>query len=332
MELIDIHSHLYPRWYVDALKERRELPRVVQDGAEERFVIFEGEHGRPMDSEFWDIGGKLAFMERYGISMTVLSLGNPWLDPFEGVLAEELSETANAFFAGLEQATAGRIVGLGVLPQHNVDRAVETVHAIASTPGLYGVINGSRICGRDFADPALNPVWQALEQEGLPFFVHPHYLVGREQLQGFGHAFPVALGFPLETTIAIARLVFAGVLQRFPALKILAAHGGGTIPYLAGRLNAGWRSDPSTHERLAVPPRDDLAKLFLDALVYQPGALAAAAALVGVGQMAFGTDHPFSVADPATNLTALDDAFSGRERDAVRSGSARALFDLPPPS
>src|SRR6266516_4231313 len=319
MELIDVHSHLYPRWYVEALKRRSELPRVVGPEGEERFVIFEGEHGRPMGPAFWELDEKLAFMAATGIARTVLSLGNPWLDPFGADVAPELAADANAYFAGLEQATRGRVVGLGVLPQHDIDAAVETVHEIASTRGLHGVVNGTRICGRDLADPALDPVWEALERDGVPLLVHPHYLVGRDELQGFGHAFPVALGFPFETTVAVARLVFAGVLQRFPTLKLVAAHGGGTIPFLAGRLMAGWRSDPSTHGRLDVSPLDELAKLYLDALVYHPGALAAAAALVGPRRMAFGTDHPFSVADPAANLAAIETAFTGDEREAVRS-------------
>lgn len=330
MELIDIHSHLYPRWYVEALKRRPELPKVVGREGEERFVIFQGEHGRPMGPAFWELDEKLAFMDAVGITRTVVSLGNPWLDPFAADVAPALADKANAYIAGLERATEGRVVGLGVLPQHDVEAAVETVHTIGSTSTLYGVVNGTRICGRDLADPALDPVWEALEREALPLLVHPHYLVGRDELQGFGHAFPVALGFPFETTVAVARLVFAGVLRRFPALKLVAAHGGGTIPFLAGRLTAAWQSDPSTHDRLDVPPLGELTKLFLDALVYHRGALVAAAALVGVRKMAFGTDHPFSVADPTANLAAIDAAFAGDEREAVRSASARELFGLPP--
>jgi predicted TIM-barrel fold metal-dependent hydrolase len=159
--------------------------------------------------------------------------------------------------------------------------------------------------------------------------VHPHYVVARGALGGYGHALPVSLGFPFETTAAIARLVFGGVLQRHPGLRIVASHGGGTIPFLAGRMDAGWRSDESVHCRLPVPPTHDLRKLFLDAVVYEPGAMQAAARLVGAGRMAFGTDHPFSVCDPRANLGAIDATFTGEEREAVRSASAESLFRLP---
>jgi predicted TIM-barrel fold metal-dependent hydrolase len=328
-QLVDIHSHLYPRPYVDALKRRTELPRIVGDPGAERFVIFEGEHGRPMSSAYWELDEKLAFMDATGITQTVASLGNPWLDPFDAVAGGTLADEMNAYFAGLERATGGRIVGLGVLPQQDLAAAVHTVHEIAETPTLYGIVNGCRICGHELDAPELDSLWEALQERRRPLLIHPHYLVGADALGGHGHTLPVALGFPFETTVALARLVLAGVLQRFPALTIVAAHGGGALPFLAGRLTAAWRSDTAARERLQIPPSQELAKLFLDALVYHPGAMLAAAAVVGVQRMAFGTDHPFSVADPAANLLAIDQAFSDYDREAVRSRTARGLFGLP---
>jgi len=330
-DLIDVHSHLYPRWYVEALRRRTELPRIVGSEGDERFVIFPGEAGRPMGPEYWEVDRKLAFMDEFGIGQTVVSLGNPWLDPFGPEEAPELARTANAYFAGLEEETRGRIVGLGVLPQHNLDAAVRTVAEVAATPGLHGVVNGCLVCGRTLDDPDLEPLWEALEELQLPLLLHPHYVVGREALEGFGHAFPVSLGFPFETTVALARLVFAGVLRRRPRLTIVAAHGGGAFPFLAGRLDAGWRSDASVRERLSEPPTEALGSLSVDALVYHRAALLAASALVGVERMAFGTDHPFSVADPGANLRAIDETFTGAERLAVRAESARRLFSLPRP-
>jgi aminocarboxymuconate-semialdehyde decarboxylase len=327
-ECIDIHSHLYPRWYVEALKRRDAPPRVAGEPGAERFVIFNGEHGRPMGDDYWDLDEKLAFMAAHGIDQTIASLGNPWLDPFEGDEGAALTARANAYFASLEETTGGRIVGMGVLPQHDVELAAATVRDIAATPSLYGAINGCRLCGRELDDPALEPVWEALGETGLPLLIHPHYLLGRHELTGFGHALPVALGFPFETTAALARLVFAGVLRRHPGVRLVASHGGGTLPFLGGRLDAGWRSDPSVQERLDVRPTEELGKIFYDALVYHAPSMLAVRELVGADQMAFGTDHPFSGADPVANLRAIDDSFPSDERDAVLSGSARRFFGL----
>jgi aminocarboxymuconate-semialdehyde decarboxylase len=329
--LVDIHSHLYPRWYIDALKRRTTPPRVVGDEGAERFVIFEGEQGRLMGDDHWDLQVKLRFMAAVGIAQSIVSLGNPWLDPFAGDEAMELVARANADFASFEDRTGGRIVGMGVLPQHDVRRAVETVESVAATPTLYGVANGCRLCGLELDDAALDPIWAALERTGLPLLLHPHYVVGRDALSGRGHAFPLALGFPFETTVAVSRLVFAGVLQRFPELKLVASHGGGTIPFLAGRLDAGWQADHGAHDgHLDAAPSEHLGKLFLDALVYHPGAVRATAALVGTTRMAFGTDHPFTIADPAANLRAIDSGFESElDRRAVMGDSAREFFRLP---
>ena len=152
--------------------------------------------------------------------------------------------------------------------------------------------------------PELDPVWAALEQTGLPLLIHPHYGLALDQLEGFGHAMPVAVGFPLETTLC-ARLIFSGVLHRFPGVRLVGSHGGGTLPFLAGRLDAGWASDPGLVDRMPTPPSDVVDRLFLDSVLYHPRALLTAADLVGTDHLMFGTDHPFSIADPVANVAAI---------------------------
>jgi len=326
--IIDVHSHFYPRWYMDLLKARTDLPRIVEDEAGvERFVIFPGEEGREMSAEYWDLSAKLAFMDRLGISQTVLSLGNPWLDPFEsdGI---EIARRLNADFSTLGQRTGGRVVGMGALPVDSVEAAVTVAHEIANTETLYGLVVGTRICGRTLDDPDLGPLWAVIEATGLPVFVHPHHTAAADDLDGYGHAFPVGIGFPFETTIALARMIYGGVLQEFPDLQFVAAHGGGTIPFLAGRLDAAWKSDPSVHDKLPDLPSRDLAKLAYDAVLYHRGAMLATADLVGSQRMAFGTDHPFSVADPTATLDALT-VFDATQRKDILSETARLIFGLP---
>lgn len=335
--IVDAHSHLYPRGYIELLKARTEIPRIVGDPGGERFVIFpdeegpDGGGGRLMGPEYWDLGEKLRFMDRFGIVQTVLSLGNPWLDPFEGKESLDAARLVNAEFAELGERTQGRIVGLGVLPTVVAD-AVLVAGEIADSRSLAGVVSGVRVCRRPLDSEDLEPLWRILEERSVPVLLHPHYAIAPEELGRFGHALPVGLGFPLETSIALAQLVFGGVLRRHPRLRIVAAHGGGTIPYLAGRLDAAWASDPDVHHRLPYPPSRDFARLYLDAVLYHQRAMRAAADLVGETRMIFGTDHPFSVADPEANLRAIDVAFQGESRSAVLEGTARDLFNLPSPA
>lgn len=332
-QVIDVHTHLYPRRYVDFLRARTEVPRIAGEVGSERFVIFEeeakGNGGRPIDTTYWEVSEKLAFMDRHGIDQSVISIGNPWLDPIPADQGAELARRLNDDLASLEGDTGGRMCGLGVLPPGRVADAVAVAKEIAGTPTLHGVITGPRPCGLMLDDKDLDPLWKVLDESGVAVFLHPHYGAAMNDLAGYGHALPIGIAFPVETTIAVARLVFAGVLGRFPDLKIMAAHGAGTVPYLAGRLDAAWRSDPSTHVRLPHPPSSDLARLWADAVLYHPRAMRAAADLVGASKLMFGTDHPFSVSDPVANLEAVRSEFGGADLASVLAVAAREFFALP---
>jgi aminocarboxymuconate-semialdehyde decarboxylase len=139
----------------------------------------------------------------------------------------------------------------------------------------------------------------------------------------------VGIGFPFETTVAISRLIFGGILQKFPSLRILVAHGGGCLPYLAGRLDASWNSDAEVKSKLKEPPSQYIQKLYLDALVYAGPALQAAYRLVGAQHLLFGTDQPFSVSDPEKNIQMLQTELQNKNNlDAVMQANAATLFGL----
>jgi aminocarboxymuconate-semialdehyde decarboxylase len=329
-QVVDVHSHLYPRAYLERLKQRTEIPRLVGSNGDERFVIFPEEigaaGGRPMGPEYWDVDAKLDAMKRHGIDRAVWSLGNPWLDPILARESVELARSLNEEFEGLARRTGNRVLGLGVLPNDDVAAAVREIHWIAGRPGLRGVISGSRPCGLAPDDAELEPVWEALEGSGLVFFLHPHYAVGLSELTGYGHTLPVALGFPFETTVALARMALSGVLERHPNIRILAAHGGGTLPFLSARLDAGWRSSDRSRVALDRPPSEVLRSIYVDAVVYHSRALAATIDFVGTDHVLFGTDQPFSISDPSANREAI----SVGQVDAKRilSGNAMRLFEL----
>lgn len=333
-ELIDAHTHIYPRSYIERLKARTSIPRVTEHEGREYFVIFAHEEeagpggGRAFDAEYTSIELKLEHMDRNRIDRSVVSVGNPWLDPLDGDDSPQIARELNAELAGYEAQTGGRIVGMGVLPSNRVADAVEVAREIATTDGLYGVIIGSRVCGRSLDDEELEPLWQALAEIGLTLFLHPHYSAAADQLRGFGHALPVSVGFPFETTIALARFIFAGVLHRHPGLRMLVAHGGAAIPTLAGRMDAAWRSDPSTHARLPTPPSESIARLYLDLVLYQERTMRLAEDTAGIGKLSYGTDNPFSVSDPVVNGAALESAFDTAKREAIAEGTRR-LFRLP---
>ncbi len=297
---IDVHTHVYLPRYRDLLLARTELPRIVEDGdGTMRLVILPGEDadqttaaGRPIGGEYISAERKLAYMDAHGIDVSVLSLANPWLEfcaPNEAVgLANALNEDLEAWCA----TSQGRFFGFGVLPVTAPEACAAEVERIARLPHLRGVILGATGVGRWLDDPRLDPVWERLEALGLVAFIHPHHGVGEDLFPGTGLTLKLALGFPFETTVALARFILAGGLDRFPRLQLLVSHAGGALPYLAGRIDGAAKTD-AVKANLEKAPSAYLQHILVDAITYSPHTLACAAALTGWDRVLFGTDHPF---------------------------------------
>jgi aminocarboxymuconate-semialdehyde decarboxylase len=297
---VDVHSHVYPARYVSLLRARDAVPRIVTHEGQDRMLILPGEDadvstssGRRIGSEYWDGVRKLAFMDRHGIALSVVSPANPWLDFLPGADAGTAAAAINQDIEALCGDSGRRIYGLGLLPTRDPKTAAAELGRVASLPHLRGAVIGTIGAGNGLDDPAMDAVWAAAERDGLMLFVHPHYGLGQEAMGGYGHAMALALGFPFETTTAVTRLILGGIFDRFPGLRLMVAHAGGVLPYLAGRLDACVAGDGNSPVCLKHPPSEYLRRMYFDAIGYQAPTLALLISLVGVDRVMFGTDHPF---------------------------------------
>ena len=297
---IDVHTHIYLPTYVDMLRTRGAVPRVVDRNGLSRLLILPGKDeedspdaGRPFGREYFDIAGKIHFMDKHGIALSVLSLANPWVDFLPPAEAVELARVFNDDMEAVCAASGGRLRGFGVLPLKAPAAAAEELARIATLTHLRGAIIGTSGAGNGLHDPALEPVWTQAARGGHMMFVHPHYGLGNAAYEGTGHALFLALGFPFETSVAIARLILAGVMDRHGALKLLVAHAGGTLPYLAGRLDSCVGTERQVDFALKAAPSEYLKRMYFDSIGYHSPALLALIALVGHERVMFGTDHPF---------------------------------------
>jgi aminocarboxymuconate-semialdehyde decarboxylase len=297
---VDIHSHVYPRHYVSLLRARDAVPRIVTHDGQDRMLILPGEDadastssGRPIGSEYWDVARKLAFMDRHGIALSVVSPANPWLDFLPATEASAAAAAINQDMEALCCDGGGRIYGLGLLPTRDPKAAAAELGRIAGLQHLRGAVIGTIGAGNGLDDPEMDAIWAAAERDGLMLFVHPHYGLGREAMGGYGHAMALALGFPFETTAAVTRMILCGTFDRFPGLRLMVAHAGGVLPYLAGRLDACIAGDAHSPVRLSHRPSEYLRRMYFDAIGYQASTLALLISLVGVDRIMFGTDHPF---------------------------------------
>lgn len=257
-------------------------------------------------------------MKLHSISVSVVSLANPWLDFLEPstalTTAQKINDDLDAACTtqNAKNEPHARLYAFASLPlSASPDEITSEIHRLKTIDNIKGVILGTSGLGSGLDDPNLSPIWSALQDTETMIFLHPHYGLpeaafgGAEVVARSGHVLPLALGFPLETTIAVARMYLAGVFDRHPKLKMLLAHSGGTLPFLAGRIQSC-----VDHEREFIGnevggdkegPRRDIwdvlrTNIWLDAVVYGKAGLKAAIEASGengVDRVMFGTDHPF---------------------------------------
>jgi aminocarboxymuconate-semialdehyde decarboxylase len=346
-KVIDLHSHLYPPRYMDLLRGRSEAPRVIERGAKEYLAVLPGrddraDAGRLIDPSYWSTEAKIAFMDRSGIDVSVVSPPNPWLYFLPADQAIEMARLLNQDLEQMARASGGRLFALGVLPT-TADAAacVAELERIAALAHLRGIILSTHGLGKGLDDPALEPVWVALCAHDLTVFVHPHSGIGQEHYAAYGYVLYLALGFTFETTIEAAKMALAGVLQRHAGLKLLLAHGGGTIPFLAGRIEACLAHDEVLDaEQRAPAPQAALRGAIYDAVTYSAQALCLVVDFAGRDKVVFGTDHPFSISEAATILGTIDELAESdvvgpepeekaRLRAQLRGDNAARLLSLP---
>ncbi|KAJ3987470.1 amidohydrolase 2 [Lentinula detonsa] len=374
---VDVHTHLYLPRYASLLRERTTLPKIItrtrDDGRkDERLVILKDEPsgGRPIGPSYVERDEKLTFMKKHGIDISIVSTANPWLDFLQPKEAHRLSLQLNddlEEYCSTGPTVTGtsmkQLYGFGLLPivsGISTESLLEAVRQISASSHLKGLIMGTRGVGKGLDDEALDPIWAAISEAGLTVFLHPHYGISEESWgeKNNGHVLPLALGFPMETTIATTRLILSGVFDRFPSLRLLLAHSGGALPQLSSRLASCIDHDPIVASRLKHDARFYLGKLYLDAVCYGPEELGFVSDIIarsnryetssknvasggrssGSGRMLFGTDHPFfpplssserwkSVVE---NLDAIENVQGWTEADknGVKGGNAISLFNL----
>ena len=335
--VIDVHTHLLPPQYLDLLRSRSEPPMIVDRGGTEFLVHLpvpspgppaDGP-GMPVTDAFWSPDTKIAFMDEAGIDVSVLSLGNPWLDFVTPDEAVSYAASLNAEFEQTAASSGGRFFALGVVPTAaGADASSSEVDRIAEQPHMRGIILSTRGFGSGLDDPAMDAVWAKVVEHELVVFTHPHYGIGNENYSGYGVSLLISLGFTFETTVMAARLALSGVFERFPSLSLMLSHAGGTLPFLASRLDASLSINPALRD--LPEPSGTLKAAILDSVVYDGDSLRRVLEFGDHDRIVFGTDHPFMIAGADRLLAALDAAAGDNQElaAAIRGANAARLYRL----
>lgn len=240
-------------------------------------------------------------MDQHSIGISVISLANPWLDFLDPSIAAETATSINNEINSLCSQHPGRLFSFAALPlSATPQEIVGEIHRIAKLPYNRGVILGTSGLGSGLDDPNLDIIYAALEETSQLIFLHPHYglpsSVYGPRSNEYGHVLPLALGFPLETTIAVTRMYLSGVFDRFPRLQVLLAHSGGTLPFLAGRIESCVQHDGHFINALKEGRRKSVwdvlkTNIYLDAVIYSEVGLKGAIGASGIDRVMFGMSY-----------------------------------------
>jgi aminocarboxymuconate-semialdehyde decarboxylase len=325
---IDAHAHvIVPDVLRDAAPDEAWRPRVWwEDGAQ---VVELG--GRPIRSavrDFVDVEAILAAQAEAGIDHVVLC---PWVAllgyDVPGEEGLERCRVQNAGLAGLQAAHPDRVSVLGTVPLQDPEVAAGELEALMAVGTFAGVEIAASANGIALGDDRFAPFWAAAEASDALVFVHP-------TTRGFVDAafedFYLwnLVGNPMETTIAAAHMVLAGVLERHPRLRVLLAHGGGALPALRGRLRHGWSTLPVARARLSEPPEASLKRFFYDTVTHDAAVLRDLVAFAGADHVLLGSDYPFDMADARPADTVAAAGLDPDDERAVLGGNAARLLGL----
>lgn len=330
---IDFHSHVVPAAYLDLVR-RGEIAgvRVTAGSGGETLEVSGGPGPGPMGQRlplspaYYDLEVRRAAMGAAGVDVHVLSpvqfMYHYWLD---APMAAALARIVNDGVAAMAASDPQRFVGMATLPLQDPAASVAELERIDAL-GLRAVEIGTHVAGLPLDAPGLDAVYARSEALGTVIFVHPYAPLGLDRL---GRYFlRNLLGNPFETAVAASHLIFGGVLERFPRLRICLAHGGGAFPAVAGRLERGWVLEAECRGRGGARPREYLRRFWYDTITYDVAALDELVARVGAERVMMGSDYPFEIGDPDPVATVGELGVSREAKQAILGDNAAALLGL----
>jgi aminocarboxymuconate-semialdehyde decarboxylase len=272
---------------------------------------------------------RVRLMDEQGIDTEVLTI-NPWWYGAEREQARRIIETQNQGLAALCKARPDRFVALATVALQHPDLAAEQLDIAFKDLGMRGASLGASVNGEELASPKFDPFWKKAEALNALIFIHPQGVPQlASRLQGNGFLSNV-IGNPLETTIALSHLIFEGTLDRFPALRICGAHGGGFMPSYQGRFDQGCIAFPQNcNKTLKKKPSEYMKQLYFDSMVFTSEGLRHLVAEYGSGQIVMGTDYPFPWTTTSVDHILKTPGLTDADKIAILGGNLVRLLGIP---
>jgi aminocarboxymuconate-semialdehyde decarboxylase len=327
MQVIDVHTHMLNKEWLELLRQHGKPRYEVRKSldAPEGIMLDGAPFMTPMPGHFdWEL--RIAEMDKAKVDMAIVSLTCPnvyWGDAETSLAAAKI---VNDDYAKAQRTWPGRIRWMCSLPWQHPQAAVEELKR-AHANGAVGVMVLANINEVSLTDERFASIWQAIDERALPVLVHPTAPPGTPVLDLRAYNLIASVGFMFDTSLAIARMMFDGFFERFPNVKIIAAHAGATLPYLVGRLDQCFDKMNACRTKTSVRPSEYMRHIYYDAVTYQQETLELCIKVGGADRVMYGSDYPHNIGDMVGCLARVD-ALPAAERDAVRGANAMRVFKL----
>jgi aminocarboxymuconate-semialdehyde decarboxylase len=324
--ILDTHAHIIvPEILREAMPAEEWRPRVMWENGKQ-FVEYGPKRIGSATREFVSPEKILAEIKKSGADAVLLC---PWVSlvRYEAKPEESLSscQVQNNALITLTEKYPGQVAALGMVPLQDVALAVRELERCMKS-GLKGVEIGAHINGVYLGDERFRPFWEACESLGAFVFIHPVEGGGRAELRDY-YMWNV-IGNPMDTTIAAGHLILSGVMEAYPRLTILLAHGGGTLPYIHGRLDRGFRQRPEINKVISKPPTEYLKQFYFDTITHDATILRGLVELVGADHVLLGSDYPFDMGNENPVDLVRAAGFDPESEAKILGGNAARLLNL----
>ena len=295
--IIDFHNHFYPEGYVRELNSGDGYARVSTDSRGREIIEYTGDYNVVVGPHV-KLEDRLKAMEKYGIDLEVLSLTTPGVEREAPARGIKLAKLANDGFGSICEKYPEKFRALASLPLQDPGASVDELDRAVGELGLKGVMLFSNVNGRPLDSKELIPIYEKAAKLDVPLFIHPTSPLNDQAMDDY-RLVPI-MGFTVDTALALFRLVFSGILERLPNLKIVVAHTGGVFPYLRGRIEIGYNAYPECRVNISSPPSFYFRRnVWVDTVCYDKDLLMSTYSFLGPDRILLGTDFPHQISDMA---------------------------------
>jgi len=323
---IDVHTHYYPESFFQMIRDTPSEFSFAKDPTGRTIITLNGARFFGVTAPMTDVNTRLEDMDRVGIDVEVISLSTPNIFFADETRQPEVASMLNDAYAELIAKHPKRFKGFASIPMDDPDAAITELHRAIEELKLNGVVLLSNIRGRALTSAIYRPFFEEANRMKLCIFLHPMIPPNSEPFKEY--VLGPLVGFPFDTTLAVARMCFDGMLRELPDIRWIIGHLGGAIPYLMERLDSGYRDFAECRVNIDQPPSTYLKKLYYDTVTFSPHNLRMARDLVGADHMVMGSDYPHLLGSIERSVSSIQElAIPEYEKERIFNGTALSILN-----